>query len=349
MSYTEIRKPVERWTAEGRRAAIATLVRVHGSAPRDPGARFAVDEDGRVAGSVSAGCVESDLAGLLATSIETGQAAVASYGISDEMALEVGLSCGGTIEVLLAPYDPDDPVSGELAAAVDDGRPTVLFTRLDDPATGRTMLASDTGPLVGSLGSAVLDAGAVEAARPLFDFGGARVVALTPGTGPERVEVFAEAFRRPPGIAIVGGGPIAEILCDFATRTGYEVSVIDPRAAFAEESRFQSARQILHIWPDEAFQEIDLDRSVAVVVLTHDQKIDVPALAGALDAGCVYIGLLGGRRTQIGRREALAASGHSEEALARIRGPIGLPIGAATPAEIAVSILAEITAVRRGA
>jgi xanthine dehydrogenase accessory factor len=157
-------------------------------------------------------------------------------------------------------------------------------------------------------------------------------------------DVFAEAFSPPPRLVIVGATPIGEALCAFASAVGFDVIVVDPREAFARPERFPGAADVIVEWPDSAFEQIGVDPFSSVVLLTHDGKLDHPALAAALDAGCRYIGLLGGRRTQRQRREALAAAGYGDPAIAEIRGPVGLDIGAKSPSQIAVSILAELIA-----
>lgn len=366
MSFGEVSEPLRRWSEEGRRAAVATLVDVRRSAPRPPGARFAVSEAGEVAGSVSSGCVEGDLHERLQRILRGAPSDVVHYGITDEMAAEVGLACGGEIDVLLAPHDPDDPAWAVLATAVARTEAAVLLTGLSREIRGRRLLLRRDAPPEGGLGSPDLDRAAAAAASPLFDVGGTRVLELEaeaeggsgvaaptdeegarePAGGPLRV--FAEAFLPPPRLAIVGATPVAAALCHLAAYVGWSVWIVDPRTTFAEPARFPDAEGVLHLWPEEGLEEVGLDRYLDVVVLAHDRKFDVPALAAALRAGCLYVGQIGGRRTQRLRREGLAELGLSEEEMDRIHGPVGLDIGAETPEEIAVSILAELLAARRG-
>ncbi len=206
------------------------------------------------------------------------------------------------------------------------------------------MLLLPDGSRVGSLGEDALDERASAAARPLFDTGGAPVLEL----GDPAATVFAEAFLPPPRLAVVGATPVAAALCQLASFLGFEVTVIDPRSAFAKEEKLPGARRVLRAWPEQALEEVGLDRYWSVVALAHDRKLDVPALAAALRAGCRYVGQIGGSRTQRLRREALAEMGLPEEEIARIHGPVGLDIGAESPEEIALSIAAELLAVRRG-
>ena len=341
MSFKEIHRPLVEWAERGETAAVATLIGVRRSAPRDPGARFAVSEGGHIAGSVSSGCVEGDLHERLRGLLAGDEPGIVSYGISDELAATVGLSCGGEIDVFLDRHDPEDPVWPALAAALVAGAPVVLVTGLDGPVRSRHILVG-SGGAVGTLGEAGADARARELAAPLLGHSGtARDAGEESESGGE---LFAESYAPPPRLAIVGATPVAEALCAFAARDGFEVVVIDPRGAFASPDRFPGAHAVIEAWPDEALEEIEADRFTSVVVLTHDAKLDEPALAGALAAGCGYVGLLGGRRTQTARREALRERGVSETDLERIHGPVGLDIGARSPTQIAVSILAELIA-----
>lgn len=349
MSFREVSEPVERWSREGRRAALATLVRVRRSAPRPPGARFAVSEEGEVAGSVSSGCVEGDLFEHLQRVLEGAPSRLLHYGITDEMAAEVGLSCGGEIDVLVAPHQEADPAWTALRGAVEAAEPVVFLLALSEPLRGGQLLLRLGGSREGTLGSPAADERAAEAAATLFDVGGARTLELDLPVGEGGpAEVFAEAFLPPPRLAIVGATPVAEALCHLASYLGWRVSVVDPRETFAPPERFPEAERVLHQWPEEGLREVGLDRYLDVVVLAHDRKLDVPALAAALEAGCRYVGQIGGRRTQRLRREALGEMGFGEGELARIHGPVGLEIGAESPEEIALSILAELLAVRWG-
>ena len=343
MSFLEVREPLERWIASGRRAGVATLVGVRRTAPRPPGSRFAASEAGDVAGSISSGCVEADLYERIREVVRTGAPRLVEYGISDEQALEVGLSCGGEIEVLVAPYEPEAKVWPALAAALEAERPAVLLTGVSEPIRARQVLLLAGGPSVGTLGEPALDAGAADAARPLFEAGGARALCLPD----EGAVVFAEAYLPSPRLAIVGATPVAAALCHLARFVGFAVTVIDPRSALAVPERFPDARRVVARWPDAAFGEMPLDRDWSVVVLAHDPKIDVPALAAALRAGCRYVGQIGGRRTQERRRAALAGQGLTDAEIARVRGPVGLAIGAVTAEEIALSIAADLVAARR--
>ncbi len=343
MSLREVLEPLRRWGADGGATAVATLYRVRRSAPRPPGARFAASERGDIAGSISSGCVEGDLFERLQQVIATGEPAVIEYGISDEMAAGVGLSCGGEIAVLLTPHDPTRPVWSVVADAMASGEACVLVTGISEQVRGSALLVRADGSVVGELGVAGLLLQVPASVAPMFDTGGTRSFEIAGH------ELFAEAFLPPARVAIIGASPVSEALCHLAAWAGLEVTVIDPRQALAPPERFPDARAVFHDWPREGLERLRLDRYLNVVVLAHDPKLDIPALAAALEAGCLYVGLLGGGRTQKLRRAALAELGFGEEALGRIRGPVGLDIGADTPVEIALSIMAELVAVRHGA
>ncbi|MFQ5688847.1 MAG: XdhC family protein [Gemmatimonadota bacterium] len=359
MSLREVREPLERWTREGSRAAVATLVAVKRSAPRPPGARFAVNESGELAGSVSSGCVEGDLHEHLLGILAGAPPAILHYGITDELAAEVGLACGGEIDVLVALHEPDDPVWPALGDALDRVRPAVLLTGLSEEVRARRLLLTEDGVVVGSLGSPGLDEAARRMARGLFDAEGTTILEWPledPGRRSSRpadeavplVRAFAEVYLPPPRLAIIGATPVAAALCHIAAYAGVSVTIIDPRPALADPEKFPAADRVLHAWPEEGLSELGADRYLGVVALAHDRKLDVPALAAALRAGCLYVGQIGGRRTQRLRREALAELGFDDAELTRIHGPVGLDIGAETPEEIALAVLAEWIAVRRG-
>jgi xanthine dehydrogenase accessory factor len=352
MSLREVLSPLDSWSSQGKPAGLATLIRAQRSAPRRPGARFAATDAGDTAGSVSSGCIEGDLYEHVQQILGGGEPRRLIYGITDEMAAEVGLACGGEIEVFADRYVAGDPVWPALRHAVQHGLPTLLLTGVSGPVTGRRLLAPDGGEPVGTLGSAVIDRELVAKARPLLEAPGTMLLGvpseLLNGEESAAAEIFAEVLLPPPRLAIVGASPVASALCHLASFTGFEVTVIDPRQAFLAADKFPEAAHLLASWPDEGLAEMGLDRYTSVVVLAHDRKLDVPALEAALQVGCRYVGQIGGRRTQRLRREALAESGFEESVIERVRGPVGLDIGSETPEEIALAILAEIVAVRQG-
>jgi xanthine dehydrogenase accessory factor len=346
MSLLEVLEPLHRWSREGKTAGLATLVQAQRSAPRRPGARFAVNDVGELAGSVSSGCVEGDLHEHLRQILAGGPPRLLSYGITDEMAAEVGLACGGEIEVFVDRYVAQDPTWAALRDVIERARPAILMTGISGRLEGRRLLVVEGDEPIGSLDSREGDARLIERARPLLDSGSTDLLDVVDEG--ESATVFVEPVLPPPRLAIVGASPVAACLCHLAAFVGFEVIVIDPRRAFLSPEAFPDADRIVEAWPDEGLEEIGLDRFASVVVLAHDRKLDLPALAAALRAGCRFVGQIGGRRTQRLRREALADLGIEASEIARVRGPVGLDIGSDTPEEIALAILAEVVAVQHG-
>jgi xanthine dehydrogenase accessory factor len=305
------------WKLTGREAALATVVRVDGSAPRGVGAKLAVADGGEMAGSVSGGCVEGDVVEHALAALRGGQPVLRRYGISDEQGLEVGLMCGGTIEVLIEPMDGHRAGLLELfTALVDAGRPAAREIAVEGDDIGTRRVLDGTA--------------AVEAA----DADGV---------------VYDRALPAP-RVWIVGAGHVAEHVAAFAARAGFQPLVVDPRRLFAAQPRFEGVT-VIGDWPDRAFAEHGLRADDAVVVLSHDPKIDEPALVAALGAedGPRYVGAIGSRRAQEDRRARLRAAGLDDDQLARLSAPIGLDLGGREPAEIGLAIVAELVAVRHGA
>ena len=300
------------WHRAGEGAALATVVQTWGSAPRRVGGQLAISGNGQMAGSVSGGCVEGAVVVEAIEAIESGEARMLEYGVSDGDAFAVGLACGGTIRVLV------EPVGG-----------VIPVTILEDLCARRA--AREACVYVTSLGGAPrLEAGdpaRLRADRSGFDEDG---------------ETFHCVFNPPLRLIIVGAVHIAQALVPMARVVGYDPLLIDPRAGFAAPERF-AGEEILEDWPDEAVASLGLDARTALVLLTHDPKLDDPALLAALASDVFYIGALGSKRTHAKRVERMQAAGVSAEDIARIHGPIGLDIGAAGPLEIALSILAEMT------
>jgi len=340
MSLIEISSATAEWENRGLAWAEAILVGVKRSAPRPPGARFAAATDGSVAGTISAGCVESDLREHLLESLRTGATRLVNYGISDEQALGVGLSCGGEIEVLIRPSSPGDAVWAAVLDLLRDGRAGALLTGLSGAVQGQRMLVTQDGERVGSLGPDGESLVTPHSIANLLRTEGGRSLETARG-----FRAFLDPILPPRHLVIVGATPVAAALTGMALACGFRVTIVDPREGLARPESFPGAA-LLRLWPDEALAELALDSWTDVAVLAHDDRLDVPALAAALMAGCRYVGLLGGRRTQRLRREALEAEGIAKSEMARIRGPIGLDIGASTPAEIAVAILSEILGCR---
>lgn len=337
MSLNEIMEFVRARSARREPTAIATLLAAWRSAPRAPGARFAAGTGPETAGSISAGCVEADLREHLAAVATGAPARIVRYGVSDEDAAAVGLSCGGEIEVLLLRHEPADPVWLALESAASDGREVVLVTDLDDRAPGRRILVTADGAPTGTLGNAELDREATAAALAALERRERpRKESIAPG-----VHLFIDPVLRPRRLLVVGATPIALALAGLGRLAGIDVTIVEPRETLARQARDAGASTV-QAEPAAAFRDARLSAGDAVAVVAHDDRLDTAALDAALRGGAGYVGLLGGRRTQQSRRTELAARGIPDSDIAALHGPIGLDIGAETPGEIGVSILAEV-------
>ncbi len=330
------------WRAADARAAIATVVAIAGSAPRPLGATLLAARGDRIAGSVSNGCVEADVYEEAMTVLESARPKVVRYGISDERAFTVGLSCGGTIDVLV---EPVGPVHERAAAAIRRGEGVVLASVIA-PASRAGTVGLWTGAGGDEVWSAEL-APLGQIARDALRGGVSRTVPVRAADGSE-LSVFLHAMPAPATLAIVGATDIAITLVRFAKPIGYRCVVVDPRSALASRERFPGDDELVHAWPDVALTRLALDAASAIVVLSHDEKFDHPALVAALRSEAGYIGAIGSVRTNEKRFAWLRAQGFSSEDIARIHAPIGLDIGARTAEETALAIVAEILAVRRG-
>jgi xanthine dehydrogenase accessory factor len=356
----ELLETLDAWRADpGSSPAIgrAIVVRTFGSAPRPEGAVLLYADDGRIAGSVSGGCVEGAAAEEIDRARSTGLARVIRYGISDEQAWDVGLACGGTIDVLVEPAVPDpviDAARGSLGAG---GRGAAVVTRLPgdsppadfgphEPGSGAPpepeLIVHEDGRLDGSLGRQDLDAALVEGALEALKRGTSRTLELGDAS------YFVEAFPVRPRLVVVGAVEVARSLVRLAAELGFETVVVDGRASFATAERFPDVDRLIVGWPDEIAEDIGLGPNDAVAVLTHDVKFDEPAIVESLRRRCRYVGAVGSRKTQADRRARLRDAGVTEDELADLRGPIGLDLGGRNPSETALAILAEIVAERYG-
>ncbi|WP_299350163.1 XdhC family protein [uncultured Shimia sp.] len=305
------------WHRAGRGAALATVIETWGSAPRRTGSQMVVSGDGQIEGSVSGGCVEGAVMVEALESLEDGKGRLLEFGVSDGDAFAVGLACGGTIRVLVEPVGAvlAEDVLQELVTARAERRPVAYVC---DPSTGGGMLTCE----------------------------GHETQFRMDRSGVEESGEFVAIHNPPLRVAIVGAVHIAQALVPMARIAGYDPIIVDPRSAFGSEARFPG-ETILEDWPDEAMQQIGLDTRTALVLLTHDPKLDDPALQIALRSDVFYIGALGSKRTHASRVQRLSEAGFSETEIARIHGPVGLDIGAASPSEIALSILSEMVQVLR--
>ncbi len=334
----DILDSVTRWLQEGRQIALATVVQTWGAAPRGVGSKMAVTADMAVAGSVSGGCVEGAVVESALEGLEDGRPRLLTFGVSDDEAWDVGLTCGGSISVFVEPLDT--AWWSLLAPQVQQHRPATTVTMLaGDTAGSKLLLGPDGAEAYRSGGFA--DPVAQALANLEDSESGHREI--------EGHDVMLERHVPGPQLIIIGGVHVAMPLQAFARELGFRVTLIDPRRVFATRERFPEVDRILHDYPDVALQETGLDHNSYLAVLTHDPKIDDPALIAALQSPAPYVGVLSSPRTHRQRLARLHAAGLGKSQTDRIRTPIGLEIGSRTPEEIALSIMAEIVSVRSGA
>ncbi len=307
----EVLSELTEWTKAGEEIALATVVETWGSSPRPLGSKMVVTRSGKMAGSVSNGCIEGAVFDEAQKVLKNREPKVAAFGVADDVAFEVGLACGGHIEVFVEPLGP---VHEQLIAML----------KRNEQATLRTNLVT---------GEADLVEGWTPPGSELAHRDG---------------DLFVEPFRRPAHMIIVGAIHIAIPLHRLAKLMGYRVTVVDARAKFATKERFPEADELIVDWPDEAIAKLVIDNSSYVVILTHDPKFDLPALRSVLTKDAGYVGAIGSRKTNQNRFDALRAEGFTEEQLARVHGPIGLDLGSRGAEETALGIMAEITSVRFG-
>ena len=349
----ELVDTIRTWQTEGVGFGRAVVIRTFGSAPRPEGAVLLLADDGRIAGSVSGGCVEGAAAEEIERARSDGRSRVIRYGISDEQAWDVGLACGGTIDVLIEPRVHDlaiDAAAGETGTAVvtplpPDAPPSDFGPHEPGPGAAPAQpltVSTEAAVRSGTLGDAELDRALVAQALDALERGTSRTVQIG-----DRA-LFIEAYPVKPRLVVVGAVQVAQPLVRIAHELGYETVVVDGRASFATPARFPDVDRLIVGWPDEIADEIGLGPSDAVAVLSHDVKFDEPAIVEALRRGCRYVGAVGSRKTQAERRARLLEAGVSEEDLMRLRGPIGLDLGGRAPAETALAIMAEVLAARYG-
>jgi xanthine dehydrogenase accessory factor len=331
----------ERFALAGKPFGRAVVTSVWGSAPRPEGSSMLAASDGTIAGSVSGGCVESATALEIIGAIERGTPRLVTFGVTDERAWEVGLACGGTIKVFVEPK-----IGPTLLAAARGPGGEVLATIVAGSGLGSSVRIMETGTILGSLPVRVPEDELSDAALGALRRQTSASQELETDGGP--VTVFLETFPRQPRLVIFGGVQIAVALVPLAKALGYRTIVADGRESFAGRDRFPDADELILAWPEEAFERIGLDSASYVCVLSHDPKFDEPALQIALRSPAAYVGAIGSRKTQQARRDRLRESGLTDEQIQRLHGPIGLDLGGRQPAETALAILAEMTAVRYG-
>lgn len=349
----DLAEELNRWFEEGRDFAVATVVAVDGSAPRDPGAALAVDSRGTAIGSVSGGCVEGAVYELCVQALQDGRTVRERFGYSDEDAFAVGLTCGGVIDVLITPVRTDTPVFRAGVSAADRGEAAALARVARGPGDllGGALLVHPDGSYEGGLGGHPdLDRTAAAQARALLDTGRTGTVEIAEdGSGcPGGVTLFVESKVPPPRMIVFGAVDFATALVRVGKFLGYHVTVCDARPVFATRVRFPEADDLVVDWPHRYLRRTPTDERTVLCVLTHDAKFDVPLLETALRLPVAFVGAMGSRRTHEDRDRRLREVGLTDGDLARLRSPIGLDLGGRTPEETALSIAAEIVAARRG-
>ncbi|MEU9107976.1 XdhC/CoxI family protein [Streptomyces xanthophaeus] len=352
----DIAEELNRWVEQGRDFAVATVVAVGGSAPRQPGAALAVDSEGTAIGSVSGGCVEGAVYELCQQALEDGETVQERFGYSDDDAFAVGLTCGGIIDILVTPVPVGSAVrevfAGALAAA-SRGEAAAVARIAEGPAElmGRAVLVRTEGAHEGGFGGhPELDRTIAEEARAMLDAGktGVLEIGADGRLCGEPLKVLVESSVPPPRMIVFGAIDFASALVRIGKFLGYRVTVCDARPVFATKNRFPEADEIVVDWPHRYLETTEVDGRSVLCVLTHDAKFDVPLLELALKLPVAYVGAMGSRRTHEDRNKRLREVGVSELELARLRSPIGLDLGARSPEETALSIAAEIVANRRG-
>ncbi len=343
----EIIDQITPWYESGSAFAVATVTRTWSSAPRPVGAAMAVSHTGEVIGSVSGGCVEGAIHEAALEALQTGQSVSVTYGVSDDNAFAVGLTCGGTIELFIQIVDkksfPDFKV---VATAIKAHRPIAIATVISGAGRIGARMIFDATEVFGSLDSAGLDFSVSEDGRGLLDLGHTRTLKFGPAG--ERMEdgvsVFIESYAPAPHMIVFGAIDFASAVVRVGKFLGYHVTLCDARELFATAKRFPDADEVIVDWPHRYLAKTDVDERTVICVLTHDPKFDVPVLEIALRSKARYIGAMGSRRTHDDRMKRLREIGMTEVELSRLRSPIGLDIGPRTPEETAISIAAEIIA-----
>lgn len=337
----DILSDLDRWQRDGMKIALATVIQTWGSSPRQTGAKMGIASEGQFSGSVSGGCVENAVVEAGIESLKTGRPQLLHFDVADETAWEVGLACGGSIDVFVNLLDKS--LFEELRAVLEDEGQAVTVTviRGPDEILGREILIRADGRIVGTI-DARWDGTILELANEALSQGISHRTKLN-----ESVEIFVDVILPRPTLIVVGGVHIAVTLVALAKALYYRTIVIDPRGAWGNEERFPNVDRLIQAWPEAAFGQVQINRSTAVAMLTHDPKLDDPALKIALSSSAFYVGALGSKTTNAKRRERLLNDGLDESQLARLHAPIGLDIGAQSPDEIALAVMAEVVNAHR--
>jgi xanthine dehydrogenase accessory factor len=344
---------IGKWYREGETFGLATVVNTFRSAPRPPGAAMAVSGQGEAVGSVSGGCVEGAVYELAQEVMATGRPVLQRYGVTDDDAFAVGLTCGGILDVLVEPVGPESfPLFGGVVASIERHEAVAVATVIEGPGQigARRVVWPDRA--AGELGLDRLDAAVEDDARGMLAQGttGVRRYGRHGERRLDELAVFVHSFAPPPRMLVFGAIDFAAAVARVGKFLGYHVTVCDARPVFATAKRFPEADEVVVKWPHKFLTETeeDVDERTVICVLTHDPKFDVPLLEVALRTRAGYVGAMGSRRTHEDRLERLREAGVTEEEIGRLRSPIGLDLGARTPEETAVSIAAELIQLRWG-
>jgi xanthine dehydrogenase accessory factor len=339
----DVFEQLDLWRLENDNLAITTVVETWGSAPRPVGSKMVTTQSGGIAGSVSAGCVEGAVIEESAEVMISGLPRMVEFGVADETAWDVGLACGGKMKVFIEPGFSVDSIYDVVKENLTSSKPFLTITYLDgaEQFKNKKLLVEPGGKQVGNL---VLPQGKEEILNKALNF----LKNEKSGTliAPDGSTIFIDVQPVPPKMIIIGAVHLSVPLITIANTLGFKTILVDPRQAFASRERFPHVDQLIQTWPDEAMEDLKLDKSSYVVVLTHDPKLDDPALISALKSDARYIGALGSRRTNQKRFERLRVAGLADDQLTRLHAPIGLDLGGRSSNEIAISIMAEIVKVR---
>lgn len=337
----DILSDLDRWQRDGESIALATVVQTWGSAPRRAGSKMGLASNGQFSGSVSGGCVENAVIEAGLESLKTNRPQLLHFGVADETAWEVGLACGGSIDIFVKPLDKT--FFEQLRSVIESEQQAAAVTvmRGSDEILGRELLIHSDGSVSGDI-PIYLHEKVLKLANETLLNGQSRRAMLD-----EETEIFVEFISPPPMLIAVGGVHITVALMSLAKTLGYRTVVIDPRSVWGNAERFPNVDQLIQTWADAAFEQIKITRSTAVAMLTHDPKLDDPALKIALNSSAFYVGALGSKTTNAKRRERLLNDGVSDSQLSRLHAPIGLSIGAETPEEIALAVMSEVVVAYR--
>ena len=338
----ELLEQIEIWINNDQSVALATVIKTWGSSPRPVGAGMALTAEGEMAGSISGGCVEGAVIDASLEVLKTGKTARLHFGVADSEAWEIGLACGGEIEVFIRVFDRSQLEVWKSAFQTDQVFCSALLVSGPEKLLGKELILVEDGNTLGADFPIEQKQSIVEEARDVIARGKSSSLTIE---ADNLGELFFNRVQMKPTLIIVGGVHIAVPLVNLAEIVGFEVIVIDPRRLFGTEERFPGVKQVLSEWPEKAFQKIQINQSTAIVMLTHDPKIDDPALKIALTSPAFYIGALGSKKTHKKRVNRLTAEGVESEKLNLVHAPIGLNLGGRLPEEIALAVIAEIVKV----